>query len=192
MRSLIKKRLYVFELVILITASIFLVVSVDALPLRSVYFTQDVIAEHNYVFFNLMPCQTITGYAIDRASSENRSDFANSPWFTICSTPHSVPLSPDPVLYNYAEHKASFSFTANTSGTYIAFITMPPHSTYRLINCYYSVTIFGIDPLLLTVAVIGVVVILTIVNIYFNVPIINKKASKTHLSKQTQRLKKKA
>jgi hypothetical protein len=178
MRGTIKKRLYAFELVILVTASIFLVVSVDALPLRSVYFTKNVIDTHPYVFFDLLPCQTITGYTIDRASWENSSAFANSPWFTIYYPPHSTPVNPNPVSYNYTEHKAYFSFTANTAATYFARVAMSPHSTNRFVDCCYSVTVFGIDPLPMTVAVTGVAAILTIVNIYFNVPIVNKKARK--------------
>jgi hypothetical protein len=165
-----KKKFVAIEIVILVIASFFLVVSACAVPFRSVYFSQDVIDTHNYVGFSLLPCQTITGYVIDRGSWENKSAFANSPWFTIYYPRNSVPLSPNPVSYNYAEHRAYFSFTANTSGTYYADVAIPMHSTDRLIDCYYSITLLGIDPLLIIVAVIGIVSILTLINIYFIVP----------------------
>ena len=176
----VKRQAYVIELVIVIAASFFLVLSIDALPFRSGSFTQDVPADRygDVIVFNLLPFQTITGIVMDQGSVNNRSDTASSPWLTFYYPNNNIALNPNPVSYNYAEHRADFSFTATRTGAYYAGVATDPQFPDRLIYCSYSTSIFGIDPLLMTAIVTGIGATLTLANISFNVSPANKAVRK--------------
>jgi hypothetical protein len=167
----IRKRLYIFEAIILIAVSFFVIISVDTFPSGPKSFSEEIPTDQldDHIIFNLQTCQTVTGYIIDRGSPDNQSDTYTSPWIAFYALYGTKPIPYQTISYDYAEHRADFSFTVTQAGRYFGSIIFDPNLSNRLVYCSYSITVLGVDPFLMIIIVSGIGGALTLANIGLNI-----------------------